>query len=76
VRQRQPGVWKLRVYVARDAVGRVWHTHATFRGAKKAAERELARMVADDVDRRPPVVADLTERRWGPGTTFNDALAG
>ena len=75
VRQRQPGVWELRVYVGRDAGGRVRHKHATFRGTKKAAERELARMVAD-VDRQPPVVADSAERRWGPATTINDALAG
>ena len=32
-------------------------------------------MVAD-VDRHPPVVADSAERRWGPPTTVNDALAG
>lgn len=75
VRQRQPGVWELRVYVGRDAGGRVRHKHATFRGTKKAAERELARMVAD-VDRQPPVVVDSGERRWGPATTINHALAG
>lgn len=50
MRERRPGVWELRVYAGRDASGKVQHHYATFHGNKRAAERTLARMVAE-VDR-------------------------
>lgn len=42
----RPGTWQLRVYLGRDSSGRVRHRHATFKGSRRAAERELARLVA------------------------------
>jgi hypothetical protein len=47
----------------------------TFRGSKKAAERELARLVAEQ-DSKPAVVLDEDSRSWGPRTTVNDAIEG
>jgi len=46
-----------------------------FRGSKRSAERELARLVAEH-DRAPIVVPDESARRWGPTTTINDAIEG
>ena len=44
IRQRNPGVWELRVSVGRDGTGWVRHKYTTFEGTKRAAERELARL--------------------------------
>ena len=46
LRQRQPNVWELRVFLGRDAAGKVRHRSLTFRGGKRAAERELSRLRA------------------------------
>ncbi len=62
-------MWELRVYLGRDATGKVHHRHARFHGGKRQAERELARLVAEDGD--GDVVLD-----WGPETTINDAVLG
>ena len=35
--------WELRVFLGRDNRGRVRHKSRTFRGSKRAAEKELAR---------------------------------
>jgi integrase len=67
--------WELRVYLGRDAAGRVRHKSRLFRGTKRAAERELARLVLGQ-DERPEVVPDQASRPWGPATTFNDAISG
>ena len=40
-------VWELRVYLGRDPAGRVRHRHARFHGSRRQAERELARMIAE-----------------------------
>jgi hypothetical protein len=67
--------FELRVFLGRDAAGRVRHKSTLFRGSQRAAERELARLVtAQDVE--PSVVSDDTSRRWGPATTVNDAITG
>ena len=52
MRERRSGVWELRVYLGRDAAGRVRHHYVTFEGGKRAAERELVRLVAEQ-DRKP-----------------------
>ena len=65
--------WELRVYVGRDAEGRVRHRHVTFKGSRRAAERELARLVAGQ-DASPAAVPEEPVR-WGVTTTVNDAIA-
>jgi len=46
-----------------------------FRGTRRAAEKELAKMIAKQ-DTFPDRVPDEGARTWGPTTTFNDAIAG
>ena len=75
LRQRQPNVWELRVFLGRDAAGKVRHRNLTFRGGKRAAERELSRLVAEAESApvpRPVVAAP----RWSDRTTINDAIEG
>lgn len=69
---RDPDVWQLRIFIGRDPAGKVIHTHQVFHGSKRSAERELARLVANQ-DAQPvspisPVI------RWGSHTTINDAI--
>jgi integrase len=68
-------VWELRVYLGRDGRGRIRHQSVTFRGSKKAAEKELVRLLAYQ-DRKPALVPDDDSRTWGPRTTVNDAIEG
>ncbi len=75
VRQRRPGVWELRIFLGRDEAGRVRHRHLTVEGSKRVAERELARLVAEQ-DREPERVPHPAEAAWGPSTTINDAIEG
>lgn len=75
IRQRSPGVWELRVYLGRDRTGRVRHKYATFEGTRRAAERELARLVTQQAD-QPARIPEREERSWGPATTINDAIEG
>jgi integrase len=75
LRQIRPGVWELRIYLGRDDTGRVRHRHATFGGTRRAAERELARLVADQ-EREPERPPREEEQAWGPTTTINDAVEG
>ena len=67
--------FELRVFLGRDAGGRVRHKSRLFRGTRRAAELELARMVAAQ-DRTPAMVPDETARMWGQTTTINDAIYG
>jgi len=69
----RPGTWQLRVYLGRDAEGRVRHRHVTLKGSRRQAERELARLVADQ-DSQPAAVPEQPAN-WGPATTVNDAVA-
>ena len=76
--ERGADAWELRVYLGRDAAGKVRQRSVLFRGPKRAAERELARLVAEQ-DRAPAVVPDNrvpddAAREWGPATTVNDAI--
>lgn len=65
--------WELRIFLGRDEQGRVRHRSRLFRGTRKAAERELARLVVAQ-EEQPQAVPSDTSRRWGPTTTFNDAI--
>jgi integrase len=68
----KPNTWELRVYLGRDTEGRVRHRHARFQGSRRQAERELARMVAEQ-DATPAPAMD-EPKLWGPATTVNDAI--
>jgi integrase len=72
---RGSDTWELRVFVGRDETGRVRHRSRLFRGTRRAAEKELARMIVKQ-DEAPEPVPDDRGRPWGPATTFNDAIAG
>lgn len=78
MRERQPGVWELRVFLGRDAAGKTRHRGVTFRGGKRAAGRELSRLVMEAengpvLPTPPPIDEPL---RWGDQTTINEAIAG
>jgi hypothetical protein len=70
---RDADVWELRVFVGRDSQGRVRHMQRSFRGSRRAAEEELAKLVAEQANE--PVAAPEEPIRWGPTTTVNDAIA-
>ena len=65
--------WELRIFVGRDSRGRVRHISRLFHGSRRAAERELARLVAEQ-DREPAIVYEQEERSWDTATTINDAI--
>ena len=69
----KPNTWELRIYLGRDSEGRVLHRHATVHGTRRFAERELARLVAEQD--AGPVVTPEAPKEWGPSTTVNDAIA-
>jgi integrase len=64
--------WELRIYLGRDPEGRVRHRHATFHGTRKQAERELARLIAEQDSKPAPMPTEA--RLWNGGTTINDAI--
>ena len=68
----QPGTLELRVFVGRDSLGKVKHRYVRFRGTKRQAERELARLVSEQEAKPAPIVE--TELRWNSTTTINDAI--
>jgi len=80
IQQKPNGTWLLRVYLGRTEAGKVRQRSRIFRGTRKEAERELARMVTAQAD--APAVLDAPAPgtsgplRWGVGTTVNDAIAG
>jgi integrase len=65
-RERQPGVWELRVYLGRDRDGKPHQRSITFRGTTREAESELARLVASASGSNAGVL--------GPRTTVREAL--
>jgi integrase len=65
--------WELRVFVGRDSAGRVRHRHVRFHGTRRQAERELARLVAEQD--ATPQAAPEEPKVWGATTTVNDAIA-
>ena len=72
---RGPDAWELRIYLGRDQGGRVRHRSVLLRVTKRAAQRELTRLAAEQ-DRVPAVVPTDLARPWGPATTINDAIEG
>ena len=66
-------VYELRIFVGRDARGRVRQKSKLFRGTRRAAEMELARLVTENVD-EPVVVPQESARAFGPSTTINMAI--
>ena len=65
--------WELRVFLGRDSRGRVRHKSRTFRGSKRAAEKELRVLLAaqdfePEVPREPEVTrlgqCDDDQRRY------------
>jgi integrase len=68
-------VWELRVFLGRDNRGRVRHKSRTFRGSKRAAEKELRGLLAAQ-DFEPEVPREPEVRAWGNATTINDAIEG
>jgi integrase len=74
MREKRDGVWELRVFLGRDSTGRVRHKSLTFRGTKRAATRELARLAADN--EWSAVIAEPGPVEWGPLTTINEAIEG
>ena len=67
--------WELRVFLGRDSRGRVRHKSRTFRGSKRAAEKELSRLVLGQ-DFEPEVAAEPETLTWNQTTTINDAIEG
>ena len=78
IRQRKDrggDTWELRVYLGRDDRGRPKQRSILFRGGKRAAERELARLVAEQ-ESSPATVPHDEARAWGSSTTINQAIEG
>jgi hypothetical protein len=76
--KREPNVWELRIFVGRDNRDRVRHKHVTYRGTRRQAELELARLVIAQTEKPSPITEGPRRwgpRRWGPTTTVNDAIA-
>lgn len=73
---RGPDAWELRVFIGRDTNDRPKQRSVLFRGGKRQAEKELSRLVAIQEEAPAPIPAPEEDRRWGPSTTINDAVAG
>ena len=69
----KPDTWELRVFIGRDSLGKVKHRYVRFRGTRRQAERELARLVVAQDEN--PVVVTESALAWGSSTTINDAIA-
>lgn len=67
IRSVRQDVWELRVYVGRDQYGRTRHLPLTVHGSRRAAEKELARLVADQETSPAPIPEEPV--RWGPTRT-------
>jgi integrase len=74
-KDRGGDTWELRVYLGRDDRGRPKQRSILFRGGKRAAERELARLVAEQ-DSSLATVPHEQARAWGSSTTINQAIEG
>ena len=74
LRQWKPGIWELRAYIGRS--DEPCPTPATtFEETKRAAERELTRLVTAQGE-KPERVPRQEELAWGPKTTINAAIEG
>jgi hypothetical protein len=47
LREREPGVWEVRVFVGRDAAGRPRQMSRTVRGSRRAAQKVAASLSVD-----------------------------
>jgi len=72
---RGADTWELRVFIGRNDRGRPRQRSVLFRGSRRAAERELARLIAVQ-DSSPARIPPEETRAWGPSTTINDAIEG
>jgi integrase len=72
---RGPDAWELRIFLGRDRHGRVRHKSQVFRGSKRAAEKELSRLVLGQ-DLEPEVPVEPETLAWNQTTTINDAIEG
>ena len=70
LREKRPGVWELRIFLGRDAAGRVKHRSSVFHGKKREAARELARLAAEVHSGDGEVQVE-----WTTNTTVNDAIS-
>ena len=78
IRQRKDrgsDTWELRVFIGRDDRGRPRQRSILFRGGKRAAERELARLVTEQ-ESSPAAIPQEEARAWGSSTTINEAIEG
>jgi hypothetical protein len=78
IRQRKDrgsDTWELRVFIGRDDQGRPRQRSILFRGGKRAAERELARLVTEQ-ESSPAAIPQEEARAWGSSTTINEAIEG
>jgi integrase len=73
MREVGDGVWELRVYLGRDASGRVRHRHSRVRGTKRVAKRALEDLLAEV--RAAPEFSVDDKPEWGRQTTLNEAFA-
>jgi integrase len=73
LREVGDGIWEIRVYLGRDASGRVRHRHSRVRGTKRVAKRALEDLLAE-VRAEPESSVDH-KPEWGRQTTLNDAFA-
>ena len=75
MRERQPNVWELRVFLGRDDNGKVRHANRTFRGGKRMPNASCPdsslRRITKRFRRR-----SSDGPRWSEQTTINDAIAG
>jgi integrase len=65
-------VWELRVFLGRDAAGRVRHRYKRVRGTKRVAKRALEDLVAEV--RTSPEPELEAKSQWGSDTTLNAAF--
>jgi integrase len=64
-----------RVFIGRDDRGRPRQRSILFRGGKRAAERELARLVTEQ-ESSPAAISQEEARAWASSTTINHAIEG
>ncbi len=65
--------FELRVYLGRDATGKIRHSSKLFHGNRRAAEKELARLVTEQAE-GPALVPQKGGYAFGPSTTINAAI--
>ena len=72
---RGQDAWELRIFLGRDQRDRIRHKSQLFRGSRRAAEKELSRLVLAQ-DFEPELVPEPETRSWDSSSTVNDAIEG